>query len=366
MKRVGIALGPDSLVAALPGGRRLETTDVADLAKAFADLRTASELPLARVSVALLPPLVDLRRIALPPLQPDEYRRVIARDVSRYFLGSREPQVIGSDAPWAAAAPVQLIEAIEAAAAGGGWSLDCIVPAHVAWSRSVPDGTLRARLPGGVELLRVQRRTMAERSRVRIVAPQDDAIEIDAFGVAAERVAHIGAHPLDLLSESRRITRRRASRRLAGLLSVAAVLCLLLAAAVDYWGLGRELAAVQAQRAAVAPRLERTMRARDSLATLSTVVATLRGLESSRPSWSGFFTDLADYLPRDAYLDAFRAVGDSVAIVGVAHEAATVFQGLERMPRLTSIRPDGAIRQDISATGVVREHFGVSARWSTP
>ena len=95
MKRIGIALGADRLMAALPGGRRLETAEIADLKKVLEDLKQAAELPLARVTVALLPPLVELRRISLPRLQPDEHRRVIARDVGRYFMGAREPQIVG-------------------------------------------------------------------------------------------------------------------------------------------------------------------------------------------------------------------------------------------------------------------------------
>jgi hypothetical protein len=366
MKRIGIALGADRLLAALPGGRRLETAEIADLTKVFEDLKKTAELPVARVTVALLPPLVDLRRISLPPLQPDEHRRVIARDVARYFLGTREPQIVGSDAPFAAVAAAQLIDAIEAAVAGVGWVLDAVVPAHVAWASAVRDGSLIARLPQGIELLRVERRKIVERSRVRSVDAAGTAKEIDPFAVAAEHAGAMRAHPLELLSACRRAERRRATRRFAALLSAAAALGVLLAAGVDYWGMNRELAALHTRRAAIAPQLARTMRTRDSLTALSSVVTTLRTLDANVPSWSGFFTDLADYLPRDAHLDAFRAVGDSVAMVGVAHEAATVFQGLERMPRLTSVRADGAIRQDVSATGVVREHFGVSARWSTP
>ena len=366
MKRIGIALGADRLMVALPGGRRLETAEIADLTKVLEDLKQAAELPLARVTVALLPPLVDLRRISLPPLQPDEHRRVIARDMARYFMGAHDPQIVASDAPFAALAPAQLIDALETAVAGVGWVLDAIIPAHVAWASAVRDGPLIARLPQGIEVLRVQRRRIVERSRVRTTAATNGATEIEAFAVAAEQAAAMHDRSLDLMSEPRRSQRRRSRRRFATLLSAAAVLCLLLASGVDYWGMHRELAALRAQRAAIAERLAGAMRTRDSLTALTGVVATLQTLDANVPRWSGFFTDLADYLPRDAHLDAFRAVGDSVAMVGVAHEAATVFQGLERMPGLTSVRADGAIRQDVTPTGVVREHFGLSARWGTP
>ena len=108
MKQIGIALGADRLRAALPGGRAFETTDVTDLAQVFVELRKESGLPSAAVTVAVLPPLVEVRRIPMPKLKSDEHRRVIARDVARYFVGARGPQVIGSDPPFAAAISAHL------------------------------------------------------------------------------------------------------------------------------------------------------------------------------------------------------------------------------------------------------------------
>jgi hypothetical protein len=96
------------------------------------------------------------------------------------------------------------------------------------------------------------------------------------------------------------------------------------------------------------------------------VVATLGALEATTLHWSTFLTDLADYLPRDAHIVALRAVGDSVAVVGIAREAAGVFEGLGRMPHLAAVRADGPIRQQVAPSGVVREHFGLSARWASP
>jgi hypothetical protein len=364
MKQVGIALGADRLLAALPGRRSLETTDIADLARAMEDLKQAAHLPAASVTVAVLPPLVELRRIPLPRLQSDEHRRVIARDVARYFVGARDPQVIGSDAPFAAAVPAHLIATIESAVAHVGWTLRAIIPAHVAWAARARDGQILARLPSSSELLDVRHGRMIQRTRLRGAEPTTAATEIDPFVVAAEQAPRVHVNGLELLTDSRRAQRQQLARRLAVVLSTAAALCLLLAAGLDYWGLNRELAAVRARRAAIAPNLARAMRARDSLTAISGVVETLRSLENGAPNWSGFFADLADYLPREAHLVAFRAVGDSVALVGIAREAASVFQGLERMPRLAAVRADGAIRQDVTASGTVREHFGVSARWT--
>lgn len=364
MKAIGIALGPDRLVAVLPGGRRLETADLADLGQAFADLRKTGGLTRARVSVALIPPLVDVRSVSLPPMREDERRRVLARDAARYFVGVRDPQVVGSQAPFAAAAPASLVERIEAAVAAVGWTLAAVMPAQVAWAASVRDGQLVARLPHATELMRVDRGRVVERRRLRAGESVPAATEIDSYIAAAQHAPR--CHALEVCSDARRTARGRSARRLALALSAAAVGCLLLAAGIDFWGLERELAAVQARRATLAPEVARAIRARDSVNALAATVTTLEALESATPRWSAFFADLADYLPRDAHVVAFRAMGDSVALVGIAREAAGVFQGLERMPRLAAVRADGTIRQDVGANGVVREHFGVSARWTSP
>ena len=94
--RIGIALGADRLVAALPRGRTLETPDVADLRQTFKELRARCGRVRATVDVALVPPLVEVRTVALPPLREDERQRVLARDARRYFVGLSDPVVVGS------------------------------------------------------------------------------------------------------------------------------------------------------------------------------------------------------------------------------------------------------------------------------
>jgi len=361
MKTIGIALGPDRLAAVLAGGRRLEATEVGDFARALAELKATTGLARARVSIALVPPLVELRRVTLPPLRADERRRVLGRDVARYFIGVREHQVVGSDGAFAAAASARLIDAIEAAVAGVGWTLGVVVPAHAAWAAEVRDGRVAARLPHATEVVRAERGRIVERERHRPGETDPQAVEIDPYSVAAEHAS--ARHALDLCSEARHAARRRGTRRLATAFAAAAAACVLLAVALDYWGLQRELAAVRARRAAIAGEVATAMATRDSLNSVAGLVATLRAVDARAPRWSTFFTDLADYLPRDAHLVALRAVGDSVAAVGIAREAAGAFEGLARMPNLAGVRADGPIRQEVAPSGVVREHFGVSARW---
>lgn len=363
MIAMGIALGADRLVAVLPGGRQLESNDVANLRQTFTDLTKASGMARARVSVALMPPLIDLRRVTLPPLRPEERRRVLERDVARYFVGAREAQVVASDGAIAAAAPVQLIETIEAAVAESGWSLRAILPAHLCWAARLGDGNHAIRLSHATEVLRVLDGRLVDRGRIRPGESTDGVAMVDAdpYVVAAAHATAV-APTLELCSAGRRTARRRATKRLSVTCVGAAALCLLLAAGVDYWGLQRELASLKERRHALAPTVAAAMQLRDSIAGATELTHTLERLDMTAPSWSSLFSDLADDLPRDAHIATFEARRDSLAITGVALEAGGVLQGLERIARLTRIHPDGPIRQDLTAAGVVREHFRFSAQ----
>ena len=365
---IGIALAKDRVVAALPDGRRLEATEVVDLHSAFAELREAARTKRATVSVALVPPLVEVRHIALPPLLESERRRVLERDAGRYFVGLREPQVVASTSTpvFAAAAPARLVEAIEAAVAAVGWVLAAIVPAQSAWA-AARDGHVVVRLAHGTELLRVVRGRVLERRRFRPAggdpasADLRDAFETEDPVASAAKHAPATFEP-DLCSAPRHAMRQRRARRVASALAGAALVCAILAAAVDYWGLHRELTAVGERRAELGPRVAAAMQRRDSLAVLTGNLTTLGTLEGSAARWSVFLTDLADKLPRDAHVVALRGRGDSVVVEGVAGRAISVFQALQQMPRVTTVRAEAPIRRDVASNGTVREQFALSAR----
>src|SRR5204863_74448 len=89
-----------------------------DLPRAFGELKTTTALSRASVTVALVPPLVELRRLSLPRLRDEERRRVLTRDAARYFVGAQEPQVIGTEVLPAAGAPVLAAAASLVLAAG--------------------------------------------------------------------------------------------------------------------------------------------------------------------------------------------------------------------------------------------------------
>ena len=160
--RVGVAIGIDRMWAVGSGSRTLSfgrpdggelrvreldplgtATEWPDLAEALRELREATGTEAMTIAVALLPPLVRVRRLELPPLTDEETRRVLERSTARYFTGVREPQSVGvsrlmhqmrrTGIVIAAAAPVRVIRAIVDAARVAGWTVDSMVPAHAAW-----------------------------------------------------------------------------------------------------------------------------------------------------------------------------------------------------------------------------------------
>ena len=159
--RVGVAIAPErmwaSVARANPLARRtdggeiretaLESLGTAstwpDLEDALRNLREELAPEGGSLAIALLPPLVRLRRLDLPPLTDAETRGVIERGASKYFTGVREPQVAGvarvmhrlrrSGSVTAAAAPARLVNAVLEAARAAGWNVTSVRPAHAAW-----------------------------------------------------------------------------------------------------------------------------------------------------------------------------------------------------------------------------------------
>ena len=388
-KRVGVVISPDRLIAVLPDGRVVETLDIRDLRQFFADLRSQAGPDRRVVTVALVPPLAELRILSLPPMQEEERRRVLTRDARRHFVGMAEPVVIGTrrvgPRVLAVAAQESLVSEIDQAASAAGWSLTSIVPAAAAWaagaSRSWPEratGHVVARLGSATEVLRLDSGAPVERRRFRATeAGRAQAATLVEESAAAGRVTTLEGPELEpltfaarhawsaagpeLVSASRRLERHRMARRVVIAASVATAACLLLVGALDYWGLSRRLAGIRGQRAALQPQVTAAMAGRDSLAEVANGLAGLRQLEATAPRWSMFVADLADYLPRDAHLFALRAAGDSVVLEGVAGHAVGVFQGIQVMPSVAGVRAIAPIRQESAANGTVHEQFALGA-----
>lgn len=152
--RPGIALSATGLCIARPGATRPTVTRLTlastpgdngswpELAQA---LREAAAGEVSGVlAVALMPPLVEVRRLALPPLPEGALLSLLGKNAARYFLTARGSQTIGAyqwrgakgeAAPvLAAAAPARFVGAVYAAAREAGWTIAAVTPAEGAWA----------------------------------------------------------------------------------------------------------------------------------------------------------------------------------------------------------------------------------------
>ncbi len=155
----GLALGPTSLCAVLRRDaaatpsvwRRALAPPPADgngdwpaLTEAFAALLQECGSTQATASLALLPPLAEVRAVLLPPLGDADTRALLTRNASKYFVGARGPQVVAcatrsarakdSEPRLVAAASSRLVQMVHECAQAAGITLRTLVPAEAAWA----------------------------------------------------------------------------------------------------------------------------------------------------------------------------------------------------------------------------------------
>lgn len=440
-QHIGIALSVSGLCATYALGRsspvvrRLPLDPPAadavtwpSLAKAFMQLK--SDLGGERISIALVPPLAEVRSIDLPPLRDDESELVLMRAAARYFVTARQPQLVGvvrrgrgarggSKTVVAAAAPARLVAAIRTAARDAGFVIAGIGPAESAWGAAATslwppfasgpalvvvshvDRTDLLRLDEG--RLTAVRRFQPGAADAGLIADSvrnsgPSALQLAAFGTRDERTAllrelsaagvtaaipdHRGnavtdatSGDADLLAARFAAPRegpifrtddvRAASRadawRATALAAAAAVVLLVGGAAVRLWGLHRQLDAVRAERARLAPKLSATLVGRTSVEAVYRSLAGLNALERSAPNWSHTIADLTSVLPDAAYLTAFRTRGDSVVVEGLAEQASDVFNAMEQMPSLANVRAGAPVRRELQEDTIPLERFTIVA-----
>ena len=136
------------------------------------------------------------------------------------------------------------------------------------------------------------------------------------------------------------------------------------AAALELFGVQRELAAVIAQRAAMRDELVAVLARRDTVALLGERVAALRSAEAAAPRWSDAVALVAAYLPRGAHLLSLRAEGDSLLLDGVAHRAAPVLEAMTKAPAALTVRAQGSIRQELREDVGQVERFTLLVRFA--
>jgi hypothetical protein len=390
------------------------------LERAFGDVK--AYFGATRLSVSLLPPLAEVRAVDLPPLRDDDAERVLARGASRYFVGARQPQLVGvvragrarRPGPMVAAAtPTRLIAAIRAAAQAAGLSIDAIGPAESAWAAAAlaaspgknagacfalvchPDRTDLLRLDGG-RLAAVRRFRAAAvdaesiGEAVRDESPAHAPIvmlgsrvdrgvlqsELAAAGITARTFGDVRVDDdLTLLAaqhaapaagprfrtEDLRAESRAQAWRATAIALAAAVVLVVAGAEVRLWGLHRQLRGLQQQRAQLAPRLQATLVGRTSVEAVYRSVAALNAVERGSPAWGSTIGVLSAAVPDSAYLTAFRTRGDSLIVEGLADEASDVFNAMERIPTLANVRAGAPVRREVQSDTTPMERFTIVA-----
>jgi hypothetical protein len=391
------------------------------LGAVLVDAAKASGLDAPALAVALLPPLSETRTIALPPLREDDRNRFLARNASRYFVGARGAQVIGTVSPMAArgaattpvlatAAPMQLVQAVHAAGAIAGCAVRAVVPAEAAWAAAATAmwPTL-ARGAAHVAVARDDRTDLLSLNEGalttvrRFRGAQDAAAIAQAVGrgavgvmgdasaagalagalggagarvstpdarwlalaerpdALAARFAGAAAGPVIRSEESREQDLSQVRRGAWSLFGIAAA-TLLVAGVVHYYGVKRELAALESARAAIRSQVQASLVGRSSVDAAYRQVASLATVSRNATRWSAVLADLAAQLGDNASLSAFRARGDSIFIDGVADQAAPVFDDLARVPGVSGVRATAPVRRESVEGQPPLEHFSLGAQ----
>lgn len=434
--RVGIALSATELVVSRPDAGRADATRI-PLASGLADREVWPELTAAlrtlapvggagELAVALLPPLIEVSRLDLPPLDEAEVRQLLSRNAGRYFVGARGNQTVGvtrrrgrRGAPsvvLAATAATRVVAAIDIAARESGWSVTLVTPAEAAWAAAAvalwpafarrgahvlvheSDRAVLLELEDG-RLVNVRRfRAGAADADLIVDAITGDgsanASAIGVFGVPAGRqellralaargisartvtgawaehadmpamlaAAFAGASPGPLLmNEQARAVQHAGIRKATIAVAMAAALLVVVAAAVNLWGVHRELKAVLAQRAALHPQVAATLIGRSTVEDAYRRLAALADAQRAAPHWALVLADLSTLLPDDAFLTAFHTRGDSLVVDGMAAHAARVFDAIHDSPLLAAVRAPAPVRREAPEGGDPLERFTIAA-----
>ena len=326
--------------------------------------------------VALMPPLVTVRRIDLPRMTADDARRAVSRNGSRYFTDARESLTIAArqtlGAAWmVAAAPAAVVREIYERAEAFGWDVAAVVPAHAAWARAGGEGLVSISAEHETTILDVRggelRQVRRARASAALPAELAGARALASSGEEAARLATSHATKavaLDLVPDSVRLRRSGVARRLGWSLVGASAALLVLSAGLTLWGERRELNALRARRAELRPLIQQALVHRDTLVETSDRVNAIAALEQGGERWSAVIARVAEVLPRDAYLTAFRGEADSVSLEGQASNAAGVFAAMRSTPGLLAVRASAPVRQEGGAGQPVVERFAMGARVS--
>ncbi len=386
-------------------------------------LSIALSNPLASTRTIDLPPLRERDAEQLLSRTAARYF-VAARGPQIIAVAARGAARAGSVAPSVVtASPLRLLTGVHLAARDAGWAVQSVVPEESAWlsafttlwptfarqrasilvlhadhtvllllagttlvdvrqfragalDASAIAATVRAHAAVGGGAIGIgvigapeQRKTISRAlsaidSTIQSTAPAVHDASIDDPAILAAAFA-TRATTLVLRTDDERAQRERRAQRIAITLAGAAALMLLVAGAFAQWGISRELAAVQRERASLKQQLSTTLVGRTSVETAYRQLTALNDAERSASHWSPLLSAIAMHLNENAYVMTFRGRGDSVVVDGSAARASTVFDELAQTPGLTEVRAAAPVRREVSNDGEPSERFTIAARLLT-
>ena len=389
-----------------------------ELVDALRALSTASGIAAGRLAIALMPSLAEVRAVQVPPLGDDALQQLLARNAGKYFVTARGAQIVGTvprgaDAASrvAVAAAARLLTVLHASAEAAGWSIEAIHPAEAAWGAAAVAWTKGSANPAQllivraehVELLQIARGQLSVVRRFRAGTLDIERIAeacstpggtillagtprprselssaLASRGVAARTPTGTSTELVDdaealaaayantalapaLVTDTVRAARARRAGSLTTRIAVAAGLLLLLAGALQLWGVRRELAVVRGERETLRPRLSATLVGRTTVETAFRQLAVLAKAGRDAPQWSAVIGGISEELPLESYLTGFRGRADTVGIDGLALYAARVFDAVEQVPQLRGVRASAPVRRETTAEGEALERFQLTA-----
>jgi hypothetical protein len=397
------------------------------LASALADLARTLGAMEGTLSISLMPPLTEVRRLELPPLSDEDLQRLLSRNASRYFVNARTPQIVGASGARrrsrgkpspvvAATASARLIAAIRAAAGQAGWAVESIAPAESAWAAGAlalwpsfarqnayalvahEDRTDLLQIDDG-RLVGVRRFRGGSADASMIADAVGPTARIGVAGSGAARRAisaalaslnvtvstptgewSASAEEPDILAaqfagtevgptlrtEGAVAADRANARKMTWIVAGAAAAMFIIAAGIQLWGVHHQLALVRAERARIRPQLSSTLVGRTTVDATYQHLAALAAAERAAPRWSSVIANLSESVPEEAHLTAIRARNDSLIVDGLAQHAARVFDALERTPGLVDVRAASPVRRELQDGGGTLDHFVIGARIVNP
>jgi hypothetical protein len=350
------------------------------LADALTELQTVVPHTSRSLAVALLPPLVHLRRVDLPKLRARELRSLLSRSAARYLPGMREPQTANgvalaqsSPTPYImAAAATRLIDAIIRAVQGSGWTLTTIVPAHAAWTIAAQhewpalnsqSGDVVVSIADHVEVLHLQNGRLTEVRHLRREAYSTErtAYTLDQPADTAATYAPDTPGP-ELLPEHVYVQRALTQRRMGTRVAIALAAATLLAAAGVLAHARYVLHQIVLQRATLAGQAAQASTAQGNIMALTTPLSALERIETKTVLWSQVIADLSEVLPPDASLLSLHGHGDSLAVAGTATHGASVFERVDGAKLIDDVQASAPIRRESKQDSASVDHFEFVAR----